>query len=363
MRNILLFITATHATESIGIVFTTDPQGNYNNQNFQQSVKDAVDSKFNRIYLSGYQNKNGADLGLSWEQLASDTKSSTATYVKNKNGKILLRTLDDIISLFLQPNYDVNAYAIDLVEYANSNFYHGVDLDLSYNNLERNPHQNPLAVNDDLLSKLNDLSQTIMSSGLALSHRVKPEFFGSWAVPSTNFNTPTSDPSAYPTPYGMLIQNLAKSNNFDAVNLDFQYTNPDFRTDNVTLYQNSSSLDFYNGIDISLDGFLDYTETAVDEILISTPVEKNVFNVGKRAIDGVDSEDLACWKQNSQLAKEKQKGFFTWPYYTTASTEQGYKSSAEWASDIINECGDGPDASNSSGILFLSFLSAFLIFL
>lgn len=362
MRNLLLFITAAYATESIGIVFTTKPQGNYNNQNFQQSVKDAVDAKFNRIYLSGYQDTRGADLALSWDELASDTKRSTADYVKNKNGMIFLRTLDDIITSFLQPNSDVNTYSSNLIKYATDNFYHGIDLDLSVNNLERNPHQNPLAIEEDLLSKLESLSEQIIASGLALSHRVKPEFFGSWAVPSNDFNSPATDPNDYPTPYGKLIQKLAKSENFDAVNLDFQYTNPEFRTDQVTLYQNSTTLNFYNTDDISGDSFRDYTETAVEEILKNMPTDRNIFNVGKQAIDGVDSNDLACWKQQSQIANENQKGFFTWPYYTSSSTSQGYKSSAEWASDIINECGNASTSGASNGIFFFSILSA-LIFL
>ena len=85
---------------------------------------------------------------------------------------------------------------------------------------------------------------------------------------------------------------------------------------------------------------------------------------------GVGSASLACWKKSSLIANDKQKGFFTWPYYATGPIEQEYKSSADWALDIINECARSTTihpstvtskAANTNGIFFLSTL-AVLIF-
>ena len=86
---------------------------------------------------------------------------------------------------------------------------------------------------------------------------------------------------------------------------------------------------------------------------------------------GVGSANLACWKKSSLIANDKQKGFFTWPYYATGPIEQEYKSSADWAFDIINECARSTTiapstvtskAANTNGIFFLCILAE-LIFL
>merc|ERR1712038_900565 len=109
MKNSKIFIFLTNlvtqnylisAIDINGIYFTNEPSGqaNFDYNNFDNSVKQAINAGFNRVYIGNYNYQWNEDLNvdpksdvlLNWVDLSNDKIASVKSLATSKNSKICM---------------------------------------------------------------------------------------------------------------------------------------------------------------------------------------------------------------------------------------------------------------------------------
>lgn len=290
-------------------------------------VKNAIDWGFNRIYIGSYNyGLNSTDkvtdqLGK-WNQLPTSKRNDLQSYAASKSSKIMMMATGYPPNLVQLNVTDFSTAAVDMAKTYN---FDGILLDMIVMPIDSYPNTQQNTTFLDFYTNASSAICQTFPGGVA--HLVMNLDLGSW-----NFPYNTADPDkVYPTVYGEMVESLADC--MDVVVLNYyQYLAPETQTDEVTLYQNSSSLALVNNA-------WNYQETALAEIIGNQPnASKSLFAIAKPTsrYGLVDPNDLKCWSVNTTLADEYQAGFVTWPFQSDQTLPQ-------WA-DAISYCGASPTA-------------------
>lgn len=262
MKSIFVFISTISAQTSInGIYFSNDVSGqsNFDYNSIDNSAKIALDSGFNRIYIGNYDffiDNPMTDILKNWSQLSLKKRRS----VKRQNSKICM-----IVTGFSRGfrSWNVDDFTNKILEHLDSFDFDCVVFDLRAHEATYPTESN----NPDFNEYILQTSRKICAGGFAgnLIHRNYPKNLG-------NFMFYNSQPY-FPTVYADIVNQLHSENCLETVNLDyFIEAQPDFQTDEVTLFHNSTGLKYANG---------DYSETAINEIIKNNNITSDLLVIGK----------------------------------------------------------------------------------
>lgn len=340
-----------------GIYFTNEPAGqaNFDYQNFDNSVKQAINSGFNRVYIGNFDYNQISinvdpkqDVLLQWSQLSTSKISSVKNLANSKNSKICMIATN--IGLIFDENPD--DFVQETVSVLNELMFDCVVFDL-----RQNEFGYPInSVNAAFLSFILEISKGLCENGFdgEVVHVNYARNLG-------NFMSYGQEPK-FPTVYADTINQLPTC--LESVNLDyFIDREPSFQTDQKSLFQNSTGLTYANA---------DYGGTAISEITKNNNISAGLLVIGKPIpyMGLTDPDDLACWREDVPYetvninndedlnSNETIAGFVTWPFVTQAKEV----TALDWAKDVrfcVEPVTESPVITSGSS---LNFVNIYLIY-
>jgi len=324
-----------HVLAENGIYFVNEPAGqaNFEYNNFDKNVRDAVDAGFDSIYIGNYNYQNNPPIGdmlSAWIDLGVSKQQNTVDYAHARNAKIYMLGIG-IPAYYLSRNATEAGAA--MAEKAEDLKLDGVILDLRPNE-SGYPSVTGRA---DYQTFVRNASLAICDSGLPVRHIAKNLCLADWMFEPYG-------PINYPTVYAQTLKSLDGC--VDLVHLDYYRTDAhSFQTDQTTIFENTTGLVYGNE---------NYSGSSITEIVNNNGLSSELLTVAKPIpyLGETSPSDLACWALGYNIS-----GFVTWPYVT-----QGQESAIDWAREIADKCGTNTDPTNSvSSVLTWSILISVIL--